>query len=269
MGTRLNIVHETRYDFSNEVFLDPHYLRFKPRTTPYNQLVSHDVRITPIPSNHNALSDAENNLAQLYHFHGMHRNLVIYAVSEVVLNENNPYDFMVFPENYLDMPFEYSPMLKSILGATLFTTQMGHPLMSYGSLIMETSYYKTVGFINTLTERIHADFFRESRLEGIPYEPDQTFNQKRGSCRDLSWMQIQLLRNLGIAARFCSGYYFMGPVSTAHELHAWVEAYIPGAGWVGFDPSHGAMAGGTHPNLFQCILPAYNASFRLLSGQCA
>jgi transglutaminase-like putative cysteine protease len=246
METRLNITHETRYDFSNEVLLDPHYLRFKPRTTPYNQLVSHDLRITPTPANHNALSDAENNLVQLYHFHGIHQMLVIHAASEVVLSENNPYDFMVFPESYLYMPFEYSPMLKSVLGATLFSTQMEPSLMSYGTSIRESTYFKTVAFINALTEQIHADFTRESRLEGVPYEADQTFNQKRGSCRDLSWMQMQLLRNLGIAARFVSGYYFTGSESTAHELHAWIEAYIPGAGWLGFDPSHGGMAGGSH-----------------------
>jgi transglutaminase-like putative cysteine protease len=119
-------------------------------------------------------------------------------------------------------------------------------LMSYGTSIRESTYFKTVAFINALTEQIHADFTRESRLEGVPYEADQTFNQKRGSCRDLSWMQMQLLRNLGIAARFVSGYYFIGSESTAHELHAWIEAYIPGAGWLGFDPSHGGMAGGSH-----------------------
>ena len=246
METRLHIAHETRYDFSNEVFLDPHYLRFKPRTTPYNRLISNDLRITPEPSNQKTLSDAENNLIELYHFHGMHKALEIRATSEVMLNENNPYDFVVFPEDYLDMPFQYSPMLKSVLGATLFTTQMQPSLMSYGTSIMESTYFKTLAFINALTEQIHADFIRESRLEGVPYEADQTFHQKRGSCRDLSWMQIQLLRNLGIAARFVSGYYFMGSESTAHELHAWVEAYIPGAGWLGFDPSHGSMAGSCH-----------------------
>jgi hypothetical protein len=167
-------------------------------------------------------------------------------MSEVVLNENNPYDFMVFPENYLDLPFQYSAIIKSILGATLFTTKMGSPLMAYGTSLMESSNHKTVGFINTLTEQIHVDFIRESRLEGIPYEADQTFSLKKGSCRDLSWMQVQLLRNLGIAARFVSGYCYLESVEGDHDLHAWVEAYIPGAGWVGFDPSHGAMAGRWH-----------------------
>jgi transglutaminase-like putative cysteine protease len=59
-------------------------------------------------------------------------------------------------------------------------------------------------------------------------------------------MQIQLLRHLGIAARFVSGYYFIGSENPSHDLHAWVEVYLPGAGWIGFDPSHGSAAGANH-----------------------
>ena len=243
---RLKVVHKTVYDFSEEVFIEPHYLRFKPRTTPYNHLEVTSVEITPEPTGKIEQIDSENNSVQFCWFHGIHRGLVIDSESVLALEENNPYDFIVFPESAAVMPFDYSPMLKSMLGATLITTKIEAGLIEYGRNIMETSSHQTVGFVTALTEQIHNDFVCESRLEGAPHKPDQTFLLKKGSCRDLSWMQIQLLRQLGIAARFVSGYYFIESESAVHDLHAWVEVYIPGAGWLGFDPSHGAVAGSSH-----------------------
>jgi transglutaminase-like putative cysteine protease len=93
---------------------------------------------------------------------------------------------------------------------------------------------------------IFTDFNAESRLLGPPHDSNLTFHIKKGSCRDLSWMQIQLLRFMGIAARFVSGYYFLPTQNTPPELHGWLEVYLPGAGWVGFDPSHGCIAGSSH-----------------------
>ena len=86
----------------------------------------------------------------------------------------------------------------------------------------------------------------KSGKPGEPFHPDKTFELKSGSCRDLSWMEIHLLRNMGIASRFVSGYFYLPLEKEGFDLHAWVEVFIPGAGWIGFDPSHGMVAGASH-----------------------
>ena len=103
-----------------------------------------------------------------------------------------------------------------------------------------------IPFLTNLTTKIHDDFILESRQEGIPFAPDKTFEIKNGSCRDLVWMQIQLLRHMGIAAKFVSGYFYLPLENSEFELHAWLEVFLPGAGWIGFDPSHGILAGNSH-----------------------
>ncbi len=246
METRLKIVHETEYRFTNEVFIEPHYLRFRPRTTPYNKLESIHLNIWPAPMGLTEQRDAENNLVHFCWFDGMHEKLSIHSESVVILSENNPFNFIVFPNSYFDLPFHYSDRLKDMLFADLFSERIDLPLIEFGNHILEKSTYKTLNFITNLTQQIHSDFKLESRPDGEPFKADKTFKLKAGSCRDLSWMQIQLLRHLGIAARFVSGYYFIESEDSGHELHGWVEVYLPGAGWVGFDPSHGIIAGSSH-----------------------
>ena len=246
METRLKITHETTYTFSTEVFIEPHHLRFQPRVTPHNRLESFDIDLATTPTGLSEQTDAENNLVHFCWFSGMHRSLSIRAMSVVLLTENNPFDFILFPNRYFDMPFEYSPPLTHVLRAALHATKIHLPLVDYGTRVLEGAAYKTINFITALTSQICYDFTLETRLEGEPLEPGVTFASKKGSCRDLSWMQIQLLRHLGVAARFVSGYFFVESAHPEPELHAWVEVYLPGAGWIGFDPSNGILAGSAH-----------------------
>jgi transglutaminase-like putative cysteine protease len=246
METKLKIVHETIYEFNEEVFIEPHYLRFKPRVTPYNKLESADFKIFPSPVGLSEQSDAENNLVHFCWFDGLHKQLIVHMESVVALRGNNPFDFIVFPETYVELPLDYSYQLKHTLHAALGCTKIDQALVDFGNNILQKSAYKTLDFITSLTNQIHADFILESRTQGEPFEADKTFRLKKGSCRDLSWMQIKLLRHLGIAARFVSGYYFVESEDAIHELHGWVEVFLPGAGWVGFDPSNGIIAGSSH-----------------------
>ncbi|MGB3586163.1 MAG: transglutaminase family protein [Tunicatimonas sp.] len=246
MGTRLKIKHETAYTFSKEVFVEPHYFRFKPRVTPHNKLESFDLTIVSAPTGLSEHNDAENNLIHFGWFSGMHEKLSICAESVVVLKDNNPFDFIMFPEHYFDLPFNYSSQLKDILHSALHTIKIDDSLVEYANRILVDTAYKTLNFITALTRQIHHDFTLETRIEGESFAPDTTFNLKQGACRDLSWMQIQLLRHLGIASRFVSGYFFIESEHPEPELHAWVDVYLPGAGWVGFDPSNGMIAGSSH-----------------------
>ena len=243
---RLKIVHETVYEFSTEVFVEPHYLRFKPRLTPHNRLKSFDLNIVAPPTGLSEQVDAENNLVHFCWFSGMHQKISIFSNSVVELAENNPFNFILFPDSYFNLPFHYSPPLRDILQPALSTTEIHDSLVEYGNRVLARCAYQTVDFITALTTQIHHDFTLETRLEGEPLAPNLTFDLKKGSCRDLSWMHIQLLRHMGVAARFVSGYFFIESPHPEPELHAWVDVYLPGAGWVGFDPSNGMIAGSSH-----------------------
>ena len=243
---KYKIVHETEYAFSSNVFLEPHYLRFKPKITPYNELLSFNLKVSITPAGLHELVDAENNLVHMCWFEGLHTLLSIKADSILLVHEHNPFDFLIYPTDYNKLPITYSEPLKKTLWPALEIEKIASPLIEYGQLILEESSFNTINFISNLTNRIHEDFTTESRLEGIPHEADKTFNLKKASCRDLAWMQIQLLRNIGIASRFVSGYYYVSAEHPEFELHAWVEVYIPGAGWIGLDPSHGILTADAH-----------------------
>lgn len=246
MEKKLKIIHETSYTFEAAVFIEPHYLRFKPRITPYNDLCSFHLQISPTPIGLSLQSDQENNMVHFFWFDEMCEHLHIRSESVVILKENNPFEFILFPGVYFDLPFQYSPRLQVLLQPALTGSDIGDPLIAYGNNILVGSAYRTLNFITNLTHLIHIDFTLESRLEGKPFNPDKTFYLKKGSCNDLSWMQIQLLRHMGIAAKFVSGYYYMDIEDSLLELHGWLEVYLPGAGWVGFDPSHGIITGNNH-----------------------
>lgn len=246
MERRVKIVHDTFYQFDAPVFIHPHYLRFKPKVTPYSKPLTFELSVFPIPIGKSEQRDTESNLVHFCWFDYFHHSLSIRSESVVVLREINPFDFILFPEHYSGLPFTYDPSLRDNLHASLLINKVDYPLIDYGNAILSASGNHTLNFITHLTQRIHADFNAESRLVGPPHDSNLTFHLKKGSCRDLSWMQIQLLRFMGIAARFVSGYYFMPVQNTLPELHGWLEVYLPGAGWIGFDPSHGIIAGSSH-----------------------
>ena len=191
--------------------------------------------------------DAEGNLIHICWFEGLHKSLVINSESVVRMQPFNPFDFIIYPLECTELPFKYPDSQKSLLQQALYAEQLSSSLIDYGEQILKESNNNTINFITNSTRKIHADFIVESRAEGKPHTADKTFYLKRGSCRDLSWMQIQLLRHFGIASRFVSGYYFVQSEDNSDfELHAWIEVFIPGAGWIGLDPSNGMFTGNAH-----------------------
>lgn len=243
---RFKIIHETNYRFSSKVFLEPHYFRFKPRITPNCSLEHFNLRISPTPNGISEHLDAENNQIHFCWFEGEYTALIIESVSLVNSPAYNPFNFILHPLSYINLPFEYAPQLKRLLQPALYVHKISAPLIKYGERIKSEANSNTVQFITNLTSQIHADFTVEVRHEGPPHKPDKTFELKKGSCRDITWMQIQLLRYTGIAARFVSGYYYVEAEVPEYELHAWLEVFLPGAGWIGYDPSHGIAASNEH-----------------------
>ncbi len=243
---RFKIIHETEYEFSKSVFLEPHYLMFKPKNAPHLELESHSLKLSISPAGISEQLDAEENFVHFCWFDGLHEKINITSEAVVSSNEYNPFNFLIYPLKINTLPFSYSDALKELLSRHLRTAPISQELMQYGNSILTSKKNDTLSFLTELTIAIHADFIVESREEGVPFEPDKTFQLKKGSCRDLVWMQIHLLRNLNIASRFVSGYYYVDVEDPQYELHAWTEVFLPGAGWLGFDPSNGITTGHTH-----------------------
>ncbi len=249
------IIHETSYLFSDAVFLEPHYLRFRPKQTPFTELTHFSISISNQPKGHSVIEDEEHNLVDFCWFEALTDRLTITVESTLQTQAFNPFNFIIFPESFNTLPFTYSEHQHQILYASLQKRPVPEALIQYADNLLESSQHNTIRFVTALTAQIHQDFQVEYREDGPPLTPTQTYSIKKGSCRDLSWMQINLLRHYGIAARFVSGYFYFEMDKPVFELHAWLEIYIPGTGWVGFDPSHGILTGNTHFAIASSAIP--------------
>ncbi|WP_339719190.1 transglutaminase family protein [uncultured Paraglaciecola sp.] len=249
------IIHETTYSFSDEVFLEPHYLRFRPKQTPFIDVISFSIALKSEPEGHRVIEDEEHNVIDFCWFQALTKGFTIHVESNLQTKAFNPFDFIVHPDSFNTLPFSYSEHQSQVLHAYLQKSESDRDLLEYANVILESSHFNTVTFMTNLTIQIHQDFSVEYREVGPPLSPKHTFEIKKGSCRDLSWMQINLLRHLGIAARFVSGYFYFDMEKPSYELHAWIEAFIPGTGWLGFDPSHGILTGNTHFPVASSAIP--------------
>lgn len=239
---KLTIRHHTRYSFDEQVFLEPHYLRFRPRSSPHLKVHAHDLTITPEPSGNRAIMDAEGNLINFCWFSEVHDRMEVTAASVVELTPYNPFDFLIYPSDYTTFPFQYTSQDLPLLQPALTHQPIGSELKEFCDTLAEQSQFQTVTFLGTLTKTIHERSRLQVRETGAPHDPMETFKNKKGSCRDLAWMQLQLLRSKGFASRFVSGYLYLNTEHPQYELHAWLEVYLPGAGWIAMDPSHGMIA---------------------------
>lgn len=260
---KFKITHNTDYLFSSEVFLEPHYLRFRPRETPYLEIVDFSITMLSQPIGHRIIQDEESNVLDFCWFEGLTKKLTIKAESIVETKTYNPFDFILHPQNYNQLPFQYGEQQNKLLFATLEKQPISEALIKYGEEIKKKTRFNTIQYLTQLTKQLHEDFTLEYREEGSPLLPDETFRLKRGSCRDLSWMLINLLRQEGLAARFTSGYFYFDMEEPAYELHAWVDVFLPGTGWLGLDPSHGIFTGNTH---FPIASSAYFENTMPVSG---
>jgi len=242
----LEIDHTTEYTYAGEVFLEPHFFRFRPKESPHSSVKSFSLHIEPEPSGISEYVDAENNHLHFCWFSDTHKRLRISAKSKIRLREYNPFDFLVHPPEFLTIPFEYDHRSGQLLKPMLSTHKATQSVMDFLKGLLRKTSYQSLSFLTGLTREINEGFALKTRESGNPHQPYHTFEQKNGSCRDLAWMQIHMLRTLGIASRFVSGYYYVDIKNPEFELHAWVEAYLPGAGWIGLDPGHGILTNHFH-----------------------
>ena len=240
------IEHKTKYTYSNNVFLEPHVLRFKPATTKFCNIKSFFINVLPEPAGLCEQTDIENNNNHICWFEGMQNELTIQTRAIIEIANYNPFNFIIHPSSFYHLPLQYDDFEVPLLHSALQCEGISETMKQYTKDVIGKYSFETTSFLFNITRLINEDFEVESRYEGPPLDPGKTFDLKTGSCRDLAWMQIQMLRNVGIAARFVSGYLFIEMEEANYELHAWLEAYIPGAGWIGLDPSQGMVTGNNY-----------------------
>lgn len=241
---RLRVTHTTSYTYSAPVTLSPHYLRFRPQQRDYFALDGFDLTINPEPNSISERLDAENNpVSQIWLDPVPVESIDISMEMTVTLHPFDPFHFLLDPpvkcmDNRFYYPDEFQEFLSPYLAVNASENQ---PFYLYLNNKVKGCDKSCILFITGLIRDIHNQFTYESKEEGVLLNAGTIFDNQSGSCKELAWMVIQMLRQVGLASRFVSGYAYNPILGDGHELHAWVEVLLPGAGWIGLDPSSGLL----------------------------
>ncbi|MDF1853874.1 transglutaminase family protein [Pseudooceanicola sp.] len=256
MSITAGIYHLTHYKYDRLVTLGPQVIRLRPAPHSRTRVISHALKVSPGGHFVNHQQDPYGNWLARFVFPEPVREFKIEVDLVADMSVYNPFDFFV-EDSAKDYPFAYGPDIVEDLSIYLQTEPVG-PLLADLLATIPRDRMVTVDFLVMLNSRLAGQINYEIRLEPGVQTAEETLGRAAGSCRDSSWLLVQTLRNLGLAARFVSGYLIQlkpdlvaldGPAGTDHDftdLHAWVEVYLPGAGWVGLDPTSGLLAGESH-----------------------
>lgn len=240
---KLRLDHQTVYTFSQHVFLEPHILRFKPRSDPQQELQSFELKVSPEPSGMYEFLDENDNQAAMVWFDGQHKILTLESHVEMEVIERNPFGFIIYPFENNQMPVQY--ISSNNLDNYLQKSDGQLNTDNYSKQLINLYGRNTLDFLLSVTRSVHERVEKTVRHSGPPHLPDRTLKEGKGSCRDLAVLEMEILRRAGFASRFVSGYWYHENGKN-HELHAWIEVFIPGAGWMGFDPSSGLLVSGDY-----------------------
>src|ERR1700676_1137554 len=256
MSIKAGLYHLTHYRYDRPVVLGPQTIRLRPAPNSRTRILSHSLKVGPAAHFVNFQQDPYGNHLARYVFLEPVSELKIEVDLVADMTVYNPFDFFVEPAAET-WPFIYAEEIRDDLSIYLKPETPGEPLARFLASIARGAM-NTVDFVVGLNARVQREIGYVIRPEPGVQTPDQTLTSARGSCRDSSWLLVQVLRHLGLAARFVSGYLIQlkpdlvsldGPPGTDRDftdLHAWCEVYLPGAGWIGLDPTSGLLAGEGH-----------------------
>jgi uncharacterized protein (DUF2126 family) len=256
MSIKASIYHLTHYTYDRPVSLGPQIIRLRPAPHSRTRVISHALKVSPANHFVNHQQDPYGNWLARFVFPEPVRELKIEVDLVADMTVYNPFDFFVEAEAE-EWPFTYPEDIAPDL-AIYRTPEPAGPQLQKFLATIPRDRTRTVDFVVGLNTRISQEVGYVIRMEPGVQTPEETFARGTGSCRDSSWLLVQTLRHLGFAARFVSGYLIQlkpdlialdGPAGTDHDftdLHAWCEVYLPGAGWIGLDPTSGLLAGESH-----------------------
>ncbi len=257
MSIQVAIRHQMHYDYDRYIEVSPQIIRLKPAAHSRTRVEAYSLKIHP--ENHfiNWHQDPFGNYVARIVFPQKinHLYVDVEVIAEMVVI--NPFDF--FLDTYAEtMPFEYEEQLKKELLPYFEKTESSPSLLQVVGEAKQRLNKRTIDFLVELNQSIYHKIGYTIRMEPGVQTCDETLERKSGSCRDSAWLLVQVLRHIGLASRFVSGYLIQlkpddkpiegpsGPSTDFTDLHAWAEVYIPGAGWIGLDPTSGLFAGEGH-----------------------
>ena len=255
MSILVALHHVTTYRYDRAIQLGPQTIRLRPAPSGRTPIPSYSLKVTPSKHFLNWHLDPGGNWNARVVFPERTAELRIEVDLTAELAARNPFDFFI--EDYAaGWPFAYPDDLKAELSPYLVQEGSGEHFEAF--LARAPQGLGTVQLLTTLNGMLAQEIGYETRLQPGVQSPDETLRLKTGSCRDSAWLLVHLLRRLGFAARFVSGYLIQltpdggavegppGPERDFTDLHAWAEAYLPGAGWLGLDATSGLLCGEGH-----------------------
>jgi uncharacterized protein (DUF2126 family)/transglutaminase-like putative cysteine protease len=256
MSVLVSLHHVTRYVYDRPVALGPQLIRLRPAPHGRTRIPSYSLKIVPAAHHVNWQNDPHGNWVARYTFSEKTSEFSVTVDLLADLAAVNPFDFFIEPYA-ASFPFALPDDLAHELAAYLETEPAGARLQAFLAAVPREPT-GTVQFLVNLNAEVQRAVRYLVREEAGTYTPEETLAAGEGSCRDSAWLLVQALRHLRIPARFVSGYLIQlkpdvapldgpaGPTQDGADLHAWTEVFIPGAGWIGLDPTSGLLTGEGH-----------------------
>lgn len=270
MTVSVAIEHRKHYRYDRYVIVNPQRVRLRPAPHVRQEITNYQLRISPASHTLHWHQDMSGNHVARAFFPDRTDHLRIEVDLAVNLTEFNPFDFLL-DHHAVAVPFDYSPAerieLQPFLQPSPEIGQLQEVVTEVFGPVVTPPGIPTIEFLIAVSEWLKTNITYQNRYEPGIQSCAQTLARRTGCCRDTAWLLAQILRSRGVAARFVSGYLIQlrpddereaqrsGILADGVDYHAWTESYLPGAGWIGMDPTSGMFAGAGHLPLATAAIP--------------